>query len=478
MIHIKNLFSQLSYTVLANLVKIGTVGVLTLIVPKVMNMEDYGYWQLYVFYTGYVGFLHLGWCDGIYLREGGKEYSTLNKDIYKSQFISIILLQIIFGIIIISVSLFVFNDFDKLFVIIITSLNALFCIPCTMLSYILQCTGKIKEYSLSNSIGRLVYFFTSILLIIIGIHDYKVILMADILGWIVSLFYSIWVCKDIIKSKLINLALLMKEIKLNINIGSKLMLANIASSLILGVIRISMEGQWDIVTFGKVSLSLNFCNLLLIFINAVSIVLYPILRNIERINLLKIYKIIDTIMLISLFLLLFLYFPMEWFIKLWIPQYSVSITYMAILFPICIYEAKTSLLINTYFKVLRLEKTLLVINIFIFLLSSFLSYITVFILCDINLTIFLIVFILGLRCTLSEIYIRKKININNTYVLGNSILEETILSLSFIFSAWLIQNYRGFLIYSLIYTLYIVYKRKHIKGIYSSLTHLLKEKVL
>ena len=47
------------------------------------------------------------------------------------------------------------------------------------------------------------------------------------------------------------------------------MFANIASMLIIGVVRFGIERSWDVETFGKVSLTLSASNLMMLFINAV-----------------------------------------------------------------------------------------------------------------------------------------------------------------------------------------------------------------
>jgi hypothetical protein len=49
---------------------------MSLLVPKVLGVETYGYWQLFGFYASYSGFFMLGLNDGIYLIEGGKTRSV------------------------------------------------------------------------------------------------------------------------------------------------------------------------------------------------------------------------------------------------------------------------------------------------------------------------------------------------------------------------------------------------------------------
>ena len=64
----KSVIKNLYYTVAANFVTLLISVLLNLFVPKLLGVKEYSYWQLYVFYSSYVGFLHLGWVDGIYLK--------------------------------------------------------------------------------------------------------------------------------------------------------------------------------------------------------------------------------------------------------------------------------------------------------------------------------------------------------------------------------------------------------------------------
>ena len=82
----KSVMKNLYYTVAANFATLGISVLLNLFVPKILGIREYSYWQLYVFYSSYVGFLHLGWLDGIYLKIGGEEYEQLNKRELGSQF--------------------------------------------------------------------------------------------------------------------------------------------------------------------------------------------------------------------------------------------------------------------------------------------------------------------------------------------------------------------------------------------------------
>lgn len=48
-----------------------TSALTSLVVPKLLGIEQFGYWQLFLLYASYAGLADLGISEGIYLRYGG-----------------------------------------------------------------------------------------------------------------------------------------------------------------------------------------------------------------------------------------------------------------------------------------------------------------------------------------------------------------------------------------------------------------------
>ena len=63
----------------SNVVKLLAGVLVAFVLPKIIGVEDYGYYKTFTLYATYVGLFHLGICDGVYLKFGGKNYSDLNK---------------------------------------------------------------------------------------------------------------------------------------------------------------------------------------------------------------------------------------------------------------------------------------------------------------------------------------------------------------------------------------------------------------
>jgi O-antigen/teichoic acid export membrane protein len=114
-----------SYTISSNLISLIISTLVVIVVPKLVGVEEYGYWQLYLFYSSYVGFLHFGWSDGIYLRYGGEEYSDLDKKIFSSQFYMMMLFQFLVAVIIVIIAVLFVSDIDRAFILNMVALNAL-----------------------------------------------------------------------------------------------------------------------------------------------------------------------------------------------------------------------------------------------------------------------------------------------------------------------------------------------------------------
>lgn len=446
-----------SYTILSNFISLIISTLVILIVPKLIGVKDYGYWQLYLFYTSYVGFLHLGWNDGIYLRYGGKEYKELDKILLFSQFWMLFILQLLIGAVIIGVSIFV-NDTNKSFIIVMTAVCMIIVNVRFMLVYILQSTNRIKEYAQITIIERALYSILIILFLAAGVKQFKILIVADTVGKLVALVYSIYCCKDIVVNKFKKFYFSYKEAFENIRAGVKLMFSNIASILIIGIQRFGIERTWDVSTFGKVSLTMSISNLMMVFIDAMGIIIFPVLRRTNEDNLSGMYSMMRTALMVPLLGLLVVYYPLKILLQAWLPQYSESLMYMALLFPMCVYEGKMALLINTYLKTLRKEKLMLTINLISVVFSLILTALFTMVFKNLSLAIVSIVIILSFRCALSEIYLAKILKI----IVHKDIILEMGMTLIFIVTGWFMSSWVGIFSYFISYVLYLLIKRKDI----------------
>ena len=453
------ILKNISFTFASNLICLVVSTVVTFLLPKSISVENYGFFQLYFFYINYSGFLHFGWADGLYLRYGGAYYESLNKQIIGSQYKIYCILEILFSILFCVCALFFSSDENKKDVFLLIGISIAFNLPKTFLQYLLQATNRIKEYASLITLERIFYGLFILIVVVAGKDSFVMAITADLIGKSIALVYGLYQCRGILATKINLSKAVYKDIWENIKVGSKLMIANIASLLILGIIRWSIERQWDVSVFGKISLTLSISNLMMVFIRAVSMVMLPTLRRIDNEKYSSIYNDIKVGLFVPMFGMLLIYYPLNAFLCNWLPDYADCLKYMAILFPLCIFEGKLSILVETYLKTMRLEKKLLFSNIITMVFSFAITIVTIFYLENLSLAVFGILVIFAFRTSLGEFFLSKNLNI----AFWKNIVIELGLIFTFVISTWFIAGIKGFAIYFSIYTIYAFANRKSLK---------------
>lgn len=285
----RQIVKNVSYSFGANIVSLVVSVLMVMFVPKLLLVEDYGKWQLFLFYFSYLGFLHFGWEDGIYLRYAGKRFDELSPRVFSGQFLGIIILQfIMISLAFLFAQAFITDPIKKTVFLCAVSLSIFvnFNAGC---NFIMQITNRIKDYAriiLSEHIILLILVFSFLLL---GFNQFHYMYIAKLSSLSIVSIICIYLCRRLWTTDIGSAHDILHEAGLNIEVGIKLMFANIASMLIIGIVRYGISIGWDVSTFGKVSLTLGISNFLMIFIASVSVVFFPILKRMDKHRLPDVY---------------------------------------------------------------------------------------------------------------------------------------------------------------------------------------------
>lgn len=454
----KQILKNISFSVFANLISFITSVFMIMIVPKFLTVEDYGQWQLFLFYMTYVGLLTFGWRDGIYLRYAGESAIDLDKKNFSGQIYLYTLFMIAISIIIyIIVSVANLDTIKK---------EVFYCIAIILPFYnleglyssISQMTNNIKQYAILIATERGILVLLVLLFFISGYREYKAMFIASFSSFAIACFWGIFTYRGLLGDQLPSWEKSISETLDNIEVGIKLLLANIVGFLIIGVIRFGISSEWDIATFGKVSLILSLTNFLMVFIDSVSVVFFPLLKHIEMKKMAELYKKFRLLLSVIVLGVLILYYPVKAILSVWIPQYAESLSYMAILFPICVYESKSSLLVNTYLKALRKEGLILKINLITILVSCIVTGITIYYLHSLELAIISVIFLYLFKYEVAEYKLSTLLKVK---VKKDAILENLVV-LIFILSGTIFDNFLCMIFYSMVYIVYVLYYKKRI----------------
>lgn len=453
----KDLVKNISYSFCANIFSLLVSIFMVMVVPKFLSISDYGLWQLFLFYFSYLGFFHFGWEDGIYLRYAGTEFLSLDRKLFAGQFYSIILLQLIFAVGVILISLWCSIEDNKRVALICAILLLPLVNFNNLCNFIFQITNHIKDYAqrilLERGLFLLGVFFFNIIL---KKNQFMYMYYAELFSVFGVAIMGGVICRNLLIPRFYSLKEILRESYENISVGIKLMFANIASMLIVGCIRYGISIGWDVATFGRVSLTLGISNFLLVFINSVSVVFFPLIKKMNEAQRSSAYMKIRNLLTFLLFAALLSYYPVKCIFSWWLPKYADSLIYMSILFPVCVFESKVSLLINTYLKSMRQEALMLKINACSVLVSLIVTFLTVGVFHNLNLTVFSIVVVYAFRCVLGEYMTGRLLGLR----LGQDILIDLGMCTIFIATSWIFNSWLCMVFYGLAYCAFLVAKRK------------------
>ncbi len=463
---------KIGISVFANIFGLTASLIVAFVVPKILGnkVDQFGYFQLFLLYESFVGFFHFGILDGLYLRDGGKDYDELPKSVYAGQFWSLVSFELLIAICILAFGTFS-SSTEYRFILACIGISVFIYIPANMLQFVLQATNRIREASISIIINHAIFVLLIFGGYILKEPSFEYFVISYLISKVGLLISVVYFCVDIVKSKPSSL---IKGVHICIDdfkIGYNLLIANVIGLLINGIVRLEIQDNWDISTFGIVSFSLNIANMVLVMINAVSVVFFPMFRRISEERRIKYFRMIEDSLLVLLFFFLIFYYPIYIVLDAWLPVYSESFRYAAILFPMCIFASKTNLLLTTYMKVYRMEKQIKTLNIYTLIFSVITSAFSIYILNSITLAVFTILLSQVFRCYASEYVLHHKLSLGSYRI----IIIELIMVLLFIWANWFVSGWTGFMFYLIGFT-FVVYMQKEQIYQFYSMYKLIKQK--
>lgn len=458
----KKIARDMLYAVFAQGLSTAVSVILTLLLPKVLGVAEFGYWQLFIFYLSYVGFFHFGINDGVYLIHGGETRDVLDKKAINSQFLVSIIYQAVISVVVILVALFGPFEAQRQFVIVWIGIILLANNCSFYLGYVFQAVNETALFSFSTALDALAFFAALIILVVFGADSFEPYIIFYTLAKYFRLVYCLYKARDILSAGVLTHSACVKESIESIRVGIKLMFANIVSSLILGVVRFFVDLNWGIEVFSIVSFSLSIAAFFLTFLTQVSMVLFPNLKQLDRHGCSSAFSMMRDILDLVLPAVYIFYGPITVVLNWWLPQYARSIQLFAVLFPICVFEGKMDIVGTTFFKVLREEKRLLEVNLATLLFSFVCTLFGTYALNSVEFVLFCVVIALAFRCLLSELLIGKTLNVSQTKLS----FVSAILSVGFVITAQLFTPLLTSVIFLFVYSAYLAINKTVLRRVF------------
>ncbi len=308
------------------------------VLPFLLTIKGYADYRTFILYASFIGFLHLGFVDGINVKYGGINRENINFKEFGEYHSFFIIFQIIITAFFLLIGLIVKNE--MIFFICMA------IIPINLQSFFLfffQAIGEFHLYSRAIIIVPLCNITITLILLLLAITNYRIFVIANIFSYYLSIiFIEIQYRKvkgsNFSKSSINNKVNMKKSLQLLI--PTLMTCKNIFFSgflIMTGTIIFNLffsTGQWIVKIFTAdemfaiYSLSLSLIGLVIVFVSAVNKTFYPYLhknpgkKTIKRLR--KILYIVSTLTLPAFFILKFV-------IVNFLPKYLDALPITAIL---------------------------------------------------------------------------------------------------------------------------------------------------
>lgn len=362
----------------ANLFSLFVSLVTSFLLPLFTSVEDYGYWQLFILYAGYVGFFAFGFNDGVHLNYATYSYNEATASKFRSfKNLLLIMSGIETVILLLYLTLFLGPSYGKFYIFLFAILNIIPVLVNGLFTYMNQATLRFKQYAWGNMIDKIIFTIAMLLMILLGCKSYIYYIAVYTASRYLVIIYHFFSSRMVFTKKPETFSTLKPEIIHNFTSGFALMIATLLNSSIIVGSRLLIENKFGIVEFSAYSFANNTLVIASQFITAIASVFYPIMKRCKEEELTDAYNAFDKASTILAAILLASYYFAALAIQLLYKQYYVIFGYFTFVYPLFIYQCKSNLLIINTYKVKNKPMRLVIRNVMgiaIHLIFAFSAY--------------------------------------------------------------------------------------------------------
>lgn len=373
---------------ISNIIKVSISNIFSLLtsilvgflLPKILNISDYGYYKTFTLYVTYVGLLHFGIISGIYLKYGGTDYKELPLEKFRLYTKFIFFIELALSVLFFLLSFILLNDEIRIVFYFVACFVFLTNVS-TYYQTISQITLRFRELSNRTFILSVLQIFLILICYILFHFGVKIdYLMYIFLYTLINLFIVLWyfiTYKDIFFGKSSKFKDGKNEIINFLKSGFPLMIANLCSTLIMTLDRQFVNVLFDNNTYAIYAFAYNLLSMITTITSAISMVIFPSLKKIKEEDVKHMYsRLISIISIVGLFFINSFY-PLHIFINWFLPQYSSSLNIFKIILPGIAISSCITIVMHNFYKVLNINNLFFIkslIALFVSLVANIVAY--------------------------------------------------------------------------------------------------------
>lgn len=299
--------------------------VINFILPKYLSLDSYAAIKTYQLYISYIGALHLGFIDGVYLKYGGDSLTTIDKNELSINLGTMRIFQIVISTILIIISIIIHNTVLLFFSLAIVPLNI-----ANYFASLYQATGEFNKYGrIINATAIMNCCVNAFFIFIIKTDNYCFYLTSYIL--INTLIWLIleYGFKKNYGNGIKTFTFSFFELSHSVRAGILLMLGNLSSFVLTGLDRWFVKFFMDTVDFALYSFAVSMESFLNVAMNPITVTLYNYFCNHKEHK--QIIRVRNYVMIFAS-IIISAAFPAKFILEVFLPNYIGSSMVMFILF--------------------------------------------------------------------------------------------------------------------------------------------------
>lgn len=341
------------------------------LLPKFLSLESYADLKTFFLYTSYIGILHLGYVDGIYMKYGGRTIETIGEEEFAKEKRILSLFQ--FGITVpIVLAAFLMGDSNLLFAAIsILPINMVF-----LFKFIYQATGEFKEYRRITNFSPILIFLLNLLSLFIIKTDRSLCYI----GIQVVISFVVWGYYER-RNRITRVSkkLSLKEMWIclngNIRMGFIIMLGNFMGIWITSIDRWFVKILYSVADFAYYSFAVTMLRLINVVVTAFSVTLYNFFcKKPEDKEIAMLRKVVLAVGAAIVAII----FPVEFVIRTYLEKYIYAIPIIKVLFMVQFVLVEVNAVYLNLYKAFNFQKKyltrMIIVTIIAFFLNGMIGY--------------------------------------------------------------------------------------------------------
>lgn len=255
------------------------------LLPQYLSIASYSEIKTFQLYITYIGVMHFGYEDGMYLKYGGKTIDEINGDDLQTNLYTLRLFQIVVTAVMAVIAI-LFKD-------TVFFAFALAILPVNLVAYfklLFQAIGEFGKYGRIMNITAIITFTINlIVLFVIRTDNYRIFLLGyvtwDLILWILLEIYL----KNKLPGQNTKRHFSFDELKKNISTGIPLTLGNFSSVMLTSIDRWFVKGLMKTLDFAQYSFAVSTESFINVALTPITVTLYNYFcKNTDTNRILKI----------------------------------------------------------------------------------------------------------------------------------------------------------------------------------------------